>query len=524
MDFVQKLSYYGHESLYSFLGPSWGTDRYNFYQISQVLTNHLWVKLMGLHYFPWFLLFTFSHAFVALLAFRFLDRFCSTMGWREGRYVAWASVLLVLVAPVNAEVQMWRACWHYFYSIGILLAILNLTLDYIGKGGRKRLLAIGLLYLLSTPTVEHFYLTPIYVLLLVAVLWRSGRIPGKTALVVAARIEVPLLLIWTLYYMVHHAVYATWVAHYPVRLEEVFAIPQVLTHWGKYALHQWGMEYFWPSDYKYKAYAFLESNGARALVATVLIVSFLIGGLFYKRLRPAAQVALFFLAACLVATLLMLPLGFTDFFYYLNDRYYLLLGIFAFPLLCTCGYMLFRPRARAWAYGAYVMVSLSGTLYLAAIMKQAAAYQDRLLDGFSWEAADTVYFLDLPNHFKGVGMIPASDPSQMALYLSVLRHKEIAGKAYDVTSFNVEGAGDGVFVRVLDERTLQVRLAQGGNWWWYGNFGASAYENEAYRFEPSDDGSYKLTFKEVPSSRAAILFQSGGHWKVVDMRQREQEQ
>lgn len=76
----------------------------------------------------------------------------------------------------------------------------------------------------------------------------------------------------------------------------------------------------------------------------------------------------------------------------------------------------------------------------------------------------------------------------------------------------------GAYAVVEDSVTVKVRLNQYGTWWWFGSFGAPAYENDLYKFTPVEEGfAYILSLKQKPGPNTRILLRVGAEWKTIDM-------
>ncbi len=538
-DFIQKLDYYGYESLGQYLKAKGGPGGYNFYQYAQVLTNHVIVGVIGLNPLAWYLLFTASFAVTGLLTYRFLVLLFDRFRWQGKEGVALAAVFLILVNPINAEVQFWRACQHYFITTSFIFGILVLLLRYLDRPRMAYLWGIYIIYALSTTTIELFYFTPVFIAIFTIALYWGGNINLQQLKQVAIRIFLPVVFIWLLYFLLHRYVYGGWIAHYtakPVTAAAALGDAPVASgpaasglsryfyeyvlHLFKadYLFHLFGMEYLLPISVRTALYEVLDKKVVWAIVTAVLAFLAIGGLVVFKRAKPGMRLATVFFIAMLPPSIMMHPIPFAPAQLINSDRYYFLFSFFAIPAaVILCASLIRRVQVARVAYFAYLGLALAGTVYLTVCMQNATRVQQGIVYNFRYRDADTVLLLNLPHNYKGITMMPAKPSGVLNQYLKVLTRDSIRGKEYDVSSYNLCGPGDGAHVTVLDSMRLKVTLNQAGSWWWYGSYSAVDYENELYTFRLDQAGTYTLSLKRPLGKGTVLLFQAGTQLKKVAM-------
>lgn len=485
---------------------------------------YLAIALFDLHPIPWFLLFTGLHAATAVSIQRFYKGLYRLWQAEYNRVALLTGILIWLLSPLAAEVINWKVCIHYMVSAIMLFEILKWCTDYLSAPRPLTLGKIFLTYILSFFFLEYFYLTPVFLTLLLAAIAYCRKPVRVRPAKAVIRILLPLTVLWLLYYLLLQWVTGRAVARVD-STSQLLDPTLVSVKVNKFLVHIYGMEYFLPAATKGSLYRFLEQN-----IVTLPISLLLIALTFYvlyrmRKAQPEQQLRAMIWLFLLASFIIILPMWFFELFPYQGSRYFYLAGAFGYPLLAL--FLLPGGKPAKFRYGIaglYLCCNVAGTLYLVKNIRDAAKISNNLMDGFRWDHDDPVVLLNLPTLYRGIGIIGADAPSNFATHLEVLRQRKVNGHIYDVSSFNMDGRWDGAHVQVIDSMQLKVILNQYGTWWWFAGFGAYDYENELYTVRFAADGaSYTIRFRQPPSSATLVLYQSGGDWKKVDWHKKEEQ-
>lgn len=522
-DFHSTLQLYHEQSFADYINRA-GIGNQSLYQVTQLLL-YAFISLFGIHVLPWFILFTLLHAANGCLIFYFFRRLFNMLGYEPHNAVLIFGTLFFLLAPVQAETVIWKAALHYLTGTAIIFGILHWLLSYLHQPKPKYIFAILGLYFISTFTLEIFYLTPAFVLIVLVSLKIGNAISKDIFIKALINIFVGLVAIWLLHLLTYHFVYHKWVAHYELDLQSAFSFRSVFGKINKYFIHIFLMEYLWPHDWQVKAYAIAESLPA-VVITTCAIMGCIALWLFrFGKLSPAAKAAILLAAMGFASFIIILPMWFSDILVMRNDRYYYLPSVFFF-MLAGVAIGSIRPQKLSYAIAAiYLLINIAATENIVWKARAAAKVFWGMINHFRWFDAPKVILLNLPNNLEGIGIIPADSPSNFNAHLKIFGKDTIRGKVMDVSSYNMTKFYNGAHVVVQDSLHLLVTLNEWGGWWWYRTLGATDYENEEYKAEGFSSGhEYKLSFKQKPDTSIVILYQQGDQWRRVDMAKTGEEQ
>ncbi len=490
------------------------------------LFHYVFLHLFGLSPLPWFLLFTFLHAWNGILVFCFFSRLFIRLGVDRGRFIALAGVFVWLLSPVVCEVVVWKATSHYLTSTALIFAILNLLFAWLDNNKPGYLAGMWLLYALSTVFLELFYLTPVFVLCILVALYAAKSIHKKEMVRSLTRVFIPLIIIWCAYYFTFTFVTNKATARADFDIRQLFLPEFVLGKFTGYTLYILGMEFMLPHDFRKAIHRFADHTWTHIFVGCVL-AGILLSGIIRFRHGTAGMRALFTLFVLTgVSCVIILPMWFYDTFPYQGSRYYYLPGIFFYMLFVFFIVKIFSAKAPGfYIVLLYAIACTAVTSILTRNVRGASAVFYGILKNFRWQDEEKVFLLNLPTLQNGVGVIGAGEPSNFAYHFHIFCNDTLRARVYDVSSYNMTGMWDGAHVTVMDSVTLKVTPNQYGSWWWYEGFGASDYENEEYRVSFTDNGfSYILQFKKRLSPGSVVLYQVGEGWKEVNMNLLHQEQ
>jgi hypothetical protein len=520
-DLLGFLDYFRTKTFVEFVSPP-GHRMY----LGVNTIQYLLIYFFGKQPLPWFLVFTGLHALTALTLVRFFRNLFLFWEDKYNKWVVLTGTLFWLLTPLAVETVTWKACSHYMCSMIMMFSILSWFIKYLQAPRISTLLSILFVFALSTVFLELFFLTPVFLIIILVAAAYCNKLKKNAFVRVILSVLIPIGIIWGLYFLVSHNLNGQSYGRYLPKSENVLNPLFISGRVGRYILHIYFMEYFLPIDIKRSIYNFLDKPMVSGIIG--LLTVFLLTWSFFRMRKASAQGRLLSLIFLLfiASFIIILPMWFYEEFSSQGGRYYYLSGAFGYMLLAS---IIFRLpvvfNIRLGIAGAYLCCCMAGTLHLVKNVRDTERILNNLLNSFEkWEQKDTIFLLNLPIYHRGVGLIGATDTSNFVYHLDVLRDKKIKANVYDVSSFNMIDRWDGAHIQVMDSMQLKVTLNKYGSWWWYKFQGASDYENEKYKVTFINNGfSYLIQFKQPITSATAILFQSGGVWKEVDMSKKEEQ-
>src|SRR6185437_9791323 len=135
------------------------------YQFTQ-FTTYIFYKLFGANRWLWHLLQITLHTVNSIFLFIFCKKLFDDTAIKNGNIIALGGVILYCVCPHISEVIVWESSFHYLQGLLLILLILLLVQHFQHVQSAKYPLWAGIVFFLSTYSLEIFYLTPWFVLAL----------------------------------------------------------------------------------------------------------------------------------------------------------------------------------------------------------------------------------------------------------------------------------------------------------------------------------------------------------------------
>lgn len=481
--------------------------------------HYIFIKLFRLEPIPWLLLFTALHAGCATMLLRFLNRWFKLMKWNDYGIAAISTAILFLLSPVVTEVLVWRACSHYLTTTLAILFVLNWLIKYFETGYKRYPWLIGITFYISTFLLEYFYLIPPFVILLTFSAFFAKVIDGKMLKHAAFTIFLPICVLFFVYFITLYLKLHTTLARVNSEGSQQITPGFVFDRFSKYTIRVYLLDYFMPNTWR----SFIETFTAtkKSVIATALVLTSIagIGAYKYRVMQAKWKIAYTLFLLSYTSCIVILPMWYYNSFTLLGSRYYYLPSIFFYSLFCVFITALFKSRAVANSIiVGYLLINISGLLQIINSAGKAGKISKQLIENFKWKDGETVLLLNLPENYNGVSMIQSHIESSFHDNLRIFLNDTVKGTIYDVASHNMVSEIDGAYAVVEDSVTVKVRLNQYGTWWWFGSFGAPAYENDLYKFTPVEEGfSYILSLKQKPGPDTRIVLRVGTEWKTIDM-------
>ena len=491
------------------------------YQFTQ-FTTYLIYQLFGVNRWAWFLLTVSLHAANATIIYQFAKTLLLQSGNRNSAFIAFGSMVLFTVCPHISEVIVWKASFHYLQGSVMLMAIVYWSQKFHTNPSPKYIVWSLIVFALSMFALEFAYLTPWFVLSL-ALYYRYILDYDKTIFKkVLLWFFAPLLGIFLIHLLVLYLITGAYAAH----LGEDIIQPAIsyLRKPPTYLFHNLILGRFFPTEVRKTIY--LTFRTVQGVVFFYGVVAYVWLFLIYrfKKLSITAKTALLFFIWLQLCVALVSPVWISEDQLVAYDRY----SYFMLPWLYLLVMMALAAIPVRIA-GIALLVAYAGvngyfTYIINTYWRQSGYINNRLVSNMPPVGNKTVLFLNLPANMNGIPMIGSLPNSAFKLLYNVNHDQKLNNTMYDVVSYNMQSAKDGAHVTVINDSMIQVTLNQWGAWWWYGNTGATSYENKDYKVNMRDPGHwYELTLKH-PADQYALLFQTSDEWRVVNMQKRDDKQ
>lgn len=492
------------------------------YQFSQ-LVKYIFYQFFGLNAWLWHLLHITLHSVTALLLFKLFRKILNDSNISRPYVLSFSAVLLFCVTPHINEVIVREMCYHYIQGFIFILFILWWLLRFIETREVKYAWISGIIYLISTFSLEVFYLTPW--LVLVVVLYYRMALNYDTAIF---KRSILLFFVPQIIMFISHLAFIR--IFWGNRLAHIGALSldnpvSLLNKPILYFFHLLFLGRYFPQDMKLKVYAFFESGMAVAAVYGVVAILFLLFLIFFRKTNIKIKSIVLFGMISIAFVLLATPLDFAPILRVIGDRYLYIPAAFTSMIFVLVVSFVRQKLAAIMLFLIYFIPNLVCTIKTNASHYNAASITESLLTGIPEAGNKKILLLNLPNCIKGALIIRAQPESEFkTMHNLFYEKKKITNEVYDVCAYNMLTPDNGVHVNVLNDSVVQVTLNQWGTWWWYGDMGADSYENDEYKMNLVDPGHrYELTLKH-PASDYLILFQVGSNWKIVDWDKKNIEQ
>jgi hypothetical protein len=164
----------------------------------------------------------------------------------------------------------------------------------------------------------------------------------------------------------------------------------------------------------------------------------------------------------------------------------------------------------------YISFSFIALTYNVNSWTLAGKMEDSLEKDFRWGKAKHVYILNLPENFRGAYMYRADQPSSFAASFNKYKIDSLANvQITEVMQYGLYDYTDSVFVRKINDRSLQVTLSTWGIWFWYKTSGAYNYEDNLLKVAVEGyKHSYTVQFKNREPGDV-IIYAANGKWREL---------
>ena len=328
------------------------------------------------------------------------------------------------------------------------------------------------------------------------------------------KISLPQFVLMGGYFLLNKWMIGRWVGHYGAATHLKFSLATMSDTLLKYSVKYFFFVRSYPHPYKVQIFSFCDEYGR--IILCLMVVAGLFFYFYKKQIkRKEVAICLLLMAAFVLTLLPVLNL----YFYWLqaieNDRYGYLPSVFGLMLLTFCCFQL--PRFfRYLLLTTYFIASLFLLVETNQIWKESTIVFYSLLEDYRWQDAENVVILNVPDNYKGAYLfriIGRTSGFQDAL--TTIYQKEVKGKIWEVTQYNMARSTDGVQVLKNKPNQLKIIFNQWGNWFWRNGIGAGPTHQRSI-YTAHFKGQYYLLDLKNPPANTVYIYQDGKEWKELE--------
>ncbi len=459
-------------------------------------------KLFDLNGWGWYVIFSFVHALNGWLLYKLSKKLLEKQGWKNATLPCLIGTGLFLLSPYQAEVLVWKVCFHYLLSGFFMLTILSLLVRYLEAPRQHLIWSIHALFFLSLFTLEMALITPL--MIFTVMLWWNAMEKVNLLAKKILLLITPQILLITAFLFLNKIRLHDWMGHYGSDVHLKFKLTDVLSNYFRYFEKYLFFTRYFDHSTEMKIFGGAENITGQVILTVISIALLLLFFLFYKKFSWRIKAAGWYWILFSVALLPVLTLYMVTLLNGENDRYGYVASMFFWMMLV----MLISSFPKK------IFLPVSGMLLgisIFLLVKTTTWWADSnriyysLLNDFRWYDRDQVIVLNIPDNYHGLYMYRIyRDPSSLKEGLELIRRKPFAGDMHDVVDFNMMTPNDGVHVKQDSAHAITMQFNQYGNWWWREGIGASDYENDVYKVH-IDGGDCHVQFKNLMPNHAIIL-------------------
>lgn len=484
------------------------------YQFTQ-LTTYIIYKAIGANAWGWHLIHVTLQTVNAYLLFLLCYKIFKDSGIEKAKIIAITGVLLFCINPYLSEVIVWEPTFHYLQGFLMMLLILRWVQQFHHTPKTIYAVAAAIVFLLSTYSLEIFYLTPVFTITLCIYYYIGLGYDKKLFRKTLLWFFLPQVILFIAHLTVYYAVYGEWIPHLKDQALE-HSLVYYLSKPAKYFFQLAFVGRYLPTEVKVKAYALCESSKGIGLMLVCIIAITAVILFRFKKMKPAFKAASLLYIWILPTLFIMGPLWFAEAQpYVFCDRYLYVLSALVYMLGCLL-LSTISNRYIFWCLALlYGIANLFITIKVNRYWHKSSNIIYTLLNDIPITDR-TIILLNTPENLRGIPMMDATPDGEYKLMHNEFATPKITNVVYDAMAFNMQHENEGAHVAVMNDSTIGVTLNQWGTWWWYNAQGGISYENDDYSIDMKDMGHYyELTLKR-PASNYLLLYMTNGHWEKVN--------
>ena len=431
------------------------------YQLTQLVTWLLY-QVLDINHFLWHCTHISLQAINASLLFTIVSALFTSENKERNKPAIFAAIVLFCLSPTLSEVIVWEASFHYLLGFLLFLTILRLVQLNCQNPSPKKLWAIALLYLLSTFSIELFYLTPFCVAAII-LFYKQYSPSTKVALAKAfSFIVAPQLLFLVLHFILVKINFGFWLPHIGTNTISETPINNLLSKPIKLLFHLVLFGRFYSQEFRDKVYLFCESYQVLASFYSLVfagLISILQFSKASKKEKYALGLVFFWMSLCVG---LSIPLWFPQSFWVVYDRYaYFSMGFIFISITLLCHWLLTK-----WLNISLFILFVSANIFASYKVNKkwqaSAKLSHELLSSLAIHGDKKIILLNVPQAMNGIYMITANDQNEAFLMRNLLYQPPLKNEIIEVFSYNILSINDGAHIKVLNDSTVQVNFNQWG--------------------------------------------------------------
>lgn len=494
------------------------------YQGTQFVT---WLLYQVLHTntIAWHWVFVLLHWSNTVLLIRFVKNLFIAAGAYINNNWLYLGAILFTASPYIVEVIVWEPSFHYLQGLFLILLTLLCLQKYLSVYYCLYIYCGLIVYCFAVFTLEVFYLTPIYALLLVFWYQYSSTKSSYAIRKTLVCFVLPLFAILICRILLFRVLSGDWVS----RIGSSTFLDSISTSGAKPLCHlvdifflfrylpdEWIIRDVRMGYLKDQAYTFL-SEPKFYFAIYIFVGIFTIRSIVrWAFIKSTVRVAILLFLYAILTLILTLPLWYQHSMLVIYDRYkYLTIAWLTMAIAAKWSY---KPLKSSIGIFFIVIITFNVRYAVRAIRywSKSSKVIKGLFETFPMKTNKIVLLLNSPECMNGIQMLGSNEPSEFALIYKLLYKPNTPMPIVkDVLSYNMQTPEDGASVVFINDSSLKVTLNQWGSWWWYASFGAVSYENDLYKVNLVDPGhEYIITLKSS-SERFLLLRQQGSSWIEV---------
>ena len=480
------------------------------YQFTQLVT-YCFYRLFGVSTFPWHLLHLTIHVFNCFLLYIICKKLFIDSGIKNSLYAAFFGALLFLISPQVSEAVIYKPAFHFLLAFTFILVIISCLQQYLSTKKVLYAWVAGIVFLLSTHSLELFILTPLFV----------SSIGIYYYLLYKQNEDLKQLFLgFLLPEMIGIGLYFLWLRlAFPNKIPHnatLFTMADYAGKSWKYIFHILFFGRYFEPGIKNNVYTFLDSKLA-IYAFYFLFISLIVFTVFrYKQLRQATKLKIVLTYCCLIPMIILSMNWFPNLLLIVTDRYPYVLVAFLFMLLILFIIQIPNRVIRYTLLIIYALVNIYFTIKVNLYWRQSSIIMNTMEKTFPEPGNKILLILNEPYCLNGAIIFRAMPNCEFVGFYNLYHDKKILNTAYDIAAYNMVTANDGAHVNVLNDTTVEVTLNQWGTWWWYDYQGCTSRETKDYKLDMVDAGHrYKLILKK-DAKEYLLLYQNNKQFKTVN--------
>lgn len=470
------------------------------------LINYSFYRLFGVSHFAYAIFFAILHGINASLIYGFLSKISIP---NFNSFLGASAALLFLVSPYQCEVLTWNACMHYLLVTLWFLLSIHTLLKYLDTEKKAFLLIHHVLIFSSFFILEVALASPFIILVLLFFLGNHNNIVYKLK-----NIFFPQLIFIAIYFFLNKMILGNWVGHYGSDKHLNFSPELLLSNGYQYFVKHISFAHFFPYDLRHRIYGLF--NMQIVLLITTILVGVAIFFFLkkYKNLSFNLRLSGIGLIAFFMGIFPIVNLYFYYVVPYVNDRYsYFGLVFFSIFIIYLLGS--FPKKIGYPLIIVFLTANLALTVNQIIHIKTASDIQHDMVASFDFCDEDEIYFLTLPENYRGINLFGDYYDDARFFKSSLLywENKKCKSNFTSVSQVNQMNIEDAFYVKVVKPGKIQVGYSQGGNWFWRHGVGLSNYETDKFKVVQGD-WFYNLYIKE-PNLNQLFIWHEGTEWKTM---------